>query len=166
MSLLCSPLVAQDGVNSTNMAKAAGGLFLSGLAKWGADELSKQEIVQDFSEKTGVQAHDVGNVITISGGMLSLSLIANKDTAQGLQNLSWRASIAAGVAGIVCTKTFQNIVKHVPVIGSCISCENKGCEGLCSNCKLTKITLAIGVYRAVDVGLQVLPSWLSQLGKK
>lgn len=161
MSLLCSPLVAQDGVT--------GGLFLSGLAKWGADELSKQKIVQDFSKKTGVQAHDVGNVITISGAMLSLSLIVNKDTAQELQNLSWRAPIAAGVAGIVCTNTFQNIVKHVPVIRSCISCiscENKSCEGLCSNCKLTKITLAIGVYRAVDVGLQVLPSWLSQLGKE
>ncbi|HEX2977635.1 MAG TPA: hypothetical protein VHO47_00730 [Candidatus Babeliales bacterium] len=139
-----------------DMAKAAGGLLLSGAAKYATDELSKKEAVKKFSEKTGIDAQDAGNVISISGGMLSLSLIANDKTSDGLQNLSWRAPIAAAVAGITCTRTFQNIARHVPVIGSCITCNNEECKGICDKCKLTKITIAIGVYRAVDVGLNIL----------
>lgn len=125
----------------------------------GTNELSEWEGIKKFSEKTGVDTQDIGNVISISGGMLSLSLIANQDTAVGLQTLSWRAPIAALVAGVVCTKPFQHIAKHVPVIGSCITCsDQQECCGICKKCKLTKIIIAIGVYRAVDVGLSYLPA--------
>lgn len=90
--------------------------------------------------------------------MVAASLFANKDTAAGFQQLACRAPIAAGVAGIVCTKTFQDIIKHVPIVGSYVSCKNTECTGICSDCKLTKIALAIGIYRAVDVGIQLVPS--------
>lgn len=149
-------------VDGANMAKAAGGLLLSGVAKYATDELSKKEAVKRFSENTGVDAQDLGNVISISGGMLSLSLIANDKTSEGLQNLSWRAPIAAAVAGITCTRTFQKIARHVPVIGSCITCSNEECKGICDKCKLTKITIVIGVYRAVDVGLNLLVPTLTK----
>ena len=146
----------RPGIDSINMAKAAGGLALSGFAKWATDNLSEYPTVRAFSRITGVETRDVGNVLSIAGGMFALSLIANEDTADGLQKLSWRAPIAAGVAGLVCTKTFYNIARHVPVIGSSVHCSNEDCTGICTQCKLTKIVLSIGVYRAVDVGIQTL----------
>lgn len=147
---------AQGGkIAGKDMAMAVGGLALSGVAKWGSDKASENEAIKEFSQTVGINAKDVGNVISISGGMLSLSLIANDDTAEGMRKLSWRAPIAALVSGVVCTKTFQDIAKRVPVIGSSMTCDNEKCTGICTDCKLTKATVVIGVYRAVDVGLAI-----------
>ncbi|MBI2774462.1 hypothetical protein HYX58_00430 [Candidatus Dependentiae bacterium] len=147
--------IKADDAANRNMAFAVGGLVASGGVKYFTDKASKKPLVKKFSEKTGVDAQDVGNVISISGGALSLSLLTNKEAADGLRQLSWRAPIAAAVAGITCTQTFQEVAKHIPVIGSAVVCANEECKGVCDRCKLTKITIAIGVYRAVDFALNM-----------
>ncbi|MEX0940150.1 MAG: hypothetical protein WDZ41_02230 [Candidatus Babeliales bacterium] len=46
-------------------------------------------------------------------------------------------------SGLAYTKTFQNLIKNVPFIGSSIACDNNGCTGACNHCKFTKRSLAL-----------------------
>jgi len=133
-----------------DMACAGGALLLAGGAKWLVDKAGNSTLVKDASHITGLSAHDLGNVAALSGGAISLAFIANDDTRAGLQRMAKRAPVSATVAAVTCTKTFQEIAGYVPVIGPCVTCEDKECPGICTKCKCTKMTIAIGLYLIVD----------------
>ncbi len=144
--------------SNEDMVKAGAGLLGSGVVIYITDEFGNNHRVKQVGEKTGINPKDAANVVAISGGLVALSYIAKENTQKGLRDLAWRAPIAAGVAAIVYTETFQKIAKHVPVIGKTITCDNHECKGICNNCKLTKTTIAIGIYRMVNFGLGLIPN--------
>jgi hypothetical protein len=153
-SILC--MKKDKGDNGYRMVQAGGGLLLAGVCSWAGEAASNQPAIKKFSEKTGVSAKDTGNVLGIASGMFALSVMTDPETGSGLRNLSWRAPIAGFVAGVVCTKTFLDVASHIPVIGKFVSCSNSQCKGMCDECRITKMTIAIGVYRAVDFGLSTM----------
>jgi hypothetical protein len=133
-----------------NMLKAGGSLLASGGMIYIFDKAGNCRIIQDTASAIGVSPDDVGRVAALSGGLVALSFFGSKENKEAFQKLALRAPIAAAVAGVTFTKTFQEIVRRIPVVGNSITCENEKCKGICNKCKLTKTVLAIGVYRLVD----------------
>ncbi|MEX0940151.1 MAG: hypothetical protein WDZ41_02235 [Candidatus Babeliales bacterium] len=146
-SFLNSNMQAMD---HNNTLKAIGALFGAGAVNYLTEKASENSTVKKCAENIAINPTDVGKVIGISGSLAALSFLTDNDKAEGLRNLAWRTPVAGGIAAIVYTETFQNIVRRIPGIGAHVTCENSKCTGICNDCKLTKTAIAIGLYRVTD----------------
>lgn len=131
-------------------------LLASGVVMAGAKKVQHATVVKKASEQTGIAAQDAANVIGISASCFALSGMVNPEMQKGLIRFSVRAPIAAAVTGITTTKTFQSIVKEIPLIGQYLGCDNPDCQGVCDQCRLTKGITTIALYFAVDAALNSL----------
>jgi hypothetical protein len=146
-------------VEGLDIAKTVMALFGSGAAKYTAKKMSEVETVKSIAEVVNISPLDAGKVLALSGGLYAISIMAKDDISSTLKQLAFRAPIAAVVIAGTQTKAFQAIASNVPVIGDCITCEEKDCKGVCEKCKLTKTVITIGVWKAMD-------STLTHVGNK
>ena len=137
----------------TERLKAAGFLIGSAILLGGAKHLHKSQMVKSFSETIGLDPQDAANVIGVSGSCAALSFIAGPEISAGLLRFAKRAPLAAILFKVTCSNTFQSIIKETPLIGPYLACPNLKCTGICSKCIMTKGITGIGLYFAVDQGI-------------
>lgn len=162
VSFCSSRIVAMKPIDEWDTKTRTAAALASSACLLGVGSLiAKSDATKVVAPWCNMSAKDLGAVVGVTTALGAASLFCERDMSRALRSWAFQVPCLALSSAVMQSRSFNLLLKHVPVLGKYVACQNKGCNGICEECKCRK-----GIVQVFTWSTLVQPLLLDLFGKK